>query len=721
LIFFNKKNKGQYPAPHNEEHAKQVLEIVKELNNKFQRKIEKIDENLIKQLAYGATGELSFMTAVIGGIAAQETLKAISGKFTPIKQWLYFDASEVLPSSDLPVEEFQPIGSRYDGQIVILGRSLQEQIKQSNWFLVGSGAIGCEVLKIWALMGLGCGSKGMVHITDMDIIEKSNLNRQFLFRAKDIEQLKSKTAAQAVKKMNPNLNIVAYSNRVGPDTEELFNDKFYNSLDGVCNALDNVEARMYMDTQCIFYRKPLLESGTLGTKGNTQVIVPFLTESYASSRDPPEKNIPVCTLHHFPNTIDHTIQWARDIFEGLFKNQPESVNSYLRNPNFMEGLQKQSTGAKLEILNSIKSCLVTDKPLKFEHCVEWARIKFEEYFNNNIQQLLYNFPADMVTSNGTPFWSGPKRAPKPIQFNPENLMHLEFILSAANLRAHIFGLKGSRDLEFLKKISNSFSTPTFVPKKVKISVNENEEKDKKQDVADEDEEETCKRILSELPVPSKFAGYKLDAIDFEKDDDTNFHLDFITSTANLRATNYSIPIADKHKVKGIAGKIIPAMVTTTALVCGLVCIELLKIIQKKKLEDLKNGFVNLALPFIGFSEPLQPPKTKVRDNWSWTLWDRFDVDEDLTLQQFIDHFKNKYQLQITMISCGVSMIYSFFLSKDKLSERLPKKLSEVVTSITKQPLPTQKNHLTFEICVNRMEDEDDEDVDVPYVKYQFRK
>ena len=59
--------------------------------------------------------------------------------------------------------------------------------------------------------------------------------------------------------------------RVGPETESAFNDDFFESLDGVANALDNVEARNYMDRRCVYYRLPLLESGTLGTKGNTQV------------------------------------------------------------------------------------------------------------------------------------------------------------------------------------------------------------------------------------------------------------------------------------------------------------------------------------------------------------------------------------------------------------------------------------------------------------------
>lgn len=79
------------------------------------------------------------------------------------------------------------------------------------------------------------------------------------------------------------------------------------------NALDNVVARQYMDRRCVFYRKPLLESGTLGTKANVQVVIPHLTESYSSSQDPPEKSIPMCTLKSFPNAIEHTIEVSRSL------------------------------------------------------------------------------------------------------------------------------------------------------------------------------------------------------------------------------------------------------------------------------------------------------------------------------------------------------------------------------------------------------------------------
>lgn len=119
-------------------------------------------------------------------------------------------------------------------------------------------------------MGIGSG-KGTIYITDMDIIEKSNLNRQFLFRPNDVQKPKSHTAAAAIKKMNKSINIVAHENRVGTESEKIYDDKFFEALDGVANALDNVEARIYMDRRCIYYRKMLIDAGTLGTMGSTQV------------------------------------------------------------------------------------------------------------------------------------------------------------------------------------------------------------------------------------------------------------------------------------------------------------------------------------------------------------------------------------------------------------------------------------------------------------------
>merc|ERR1719449_19003 len=203
-------------------------------------------------------------------------------------------------------------------------------------------------------MGLGCNNSegGEVIVTDMDMIEKSNLNRQFLFRTWDINKHKAATAVAAVKAMNPKASFKSMEMRVGPETENIYNDSFFEPLDGVANALDNVEARTYMDRRCVYYNKPLLESGTLGTKGNTQVVIPKVTESYSSSQDPPAKSIPICTLKNFPNAIEHTLQWARDWFEGIFKQTPGDANAYLGTPDFLAQLASQQN-TKLDTLERV--------------------------------------------------------------------------------------------------------------------------------------------------------------------------------------------------------------------------------------------------------------------------------------------------------------------------------------------------------------------------------
>lgn len=61
--------------------------------------------------------------------------------------------------------------------------------------MVGAGAIGCELLKNYAMLGIGSAAPGSIVLTDPDHIEKSNLTRQFLFRKKHITKPKASTAA----------------------------------------------------------------------------------------------------------------------------------------------------------------------------------------------------------------------------------------------------------------------------------------------------------------------------------------------------------------------------------------------------------------------------------------------------------------------------------------------------------------------------------------------
>ena len=272
-------------------------------------------------------GGRSPMAAVFGGLVGQEVIKAATGKFHPLFQWLYFDSLESGPSEPLPAEALAPQGGRYDGQIAVLGRDLNAALGKANVFLVGAGALGCEFIKNFALMGVACGG-GEVTLTDDDTIEKSNLSRQFLFRNSNIGQPKSTVAAAAALKINPALRVRALQNRVSPETEGVFDDAFWGGLDLVTNALDNVNARLYVDSRCVYFGKALLESGTLGTKCNTQMVIPGATENYGASRDPPERSAPMCTVHSFPHNIDHCLTWAKSEFEGLFSNAPSQARAY---------------------------------------------------------------------------------------------------------------------------------------------------------------------------------------------------------------------------------------------------------------------------------------------------------------------------------------------------------------------------------------------------------
>ncbi|TAQ87534.1 hypothetical protein B7494_g4141 [Chlorociboria aeruginascens] len=714
---------GYLPRPQNKQDAAVVIGSAEAFIKQEKLEVE-VDEKLLAELSYQAQGDLSPMAAFFGGLAAQEVLKAVSGKFHPINQWLYFDSLESLPTNSPRSEELcRPLNSRYDGQIVVFGREFQEKIANINEFLVGAGAIGCEMLKNWAMIGLATGPKGKISVADMDSIEKSNLNRQFLFRPKDVGKMKSDTAAAAVQAMNPDLkgHIVTLRDRVGPDTEHVFDESFWGQLDGVTNALDNVDARTYVDRRCVFFRKPLLESGTLGTKGNTQVILPHLTESYSSSQDPPEQSFPMCTLKSFPNKIEHTIAWSRELFESYFVKPAETVNLYLTQPNYIETTLKQG-GNEKGTLETIRDFLVDDKPLSVEDCIKWARLQFEKQYNNNIQQLLYNFPKDSLSSSGAPFWSGPKRAPEPLKFDPENEFHWNFIVAGANLHAFNYGIntKGL-DSVAIQKVLDNMIIPDFSPSSsVKIQADDSEP-DPNANTSSFDDSSELDEITNKLPAPKQLAGFKLQPVEFEKDDDTNHHIDFITAASNLRAENYRIELADRHKTKFIAGKIIPAIATTTALVTGLVILELYKVLDgKTDIEQFKNGFINLALPFFGFSEPIASPKatyqSKTGDVAIDKLWDRFEV-EDITLKELISHFEEK-GLHITMLSSGVSLLYASFFPQAKLKERLPLKLSELVEFISKKAVPEHQKNVIFEICAD---DESGEDVEVPYIMMKLRK
>ncbi len=121
---------------------------------------------------------------------------------------------------------------RLDGLRLCLGEELVSKIQDTRLFMVGSGAIGCELLKNYAMLSLASGPKGNITLTDPDIIEVSNLSRQFLFREKHLRMSKSTVAGASAIQMNP-----------------LLKGKVTSRLDMVCEQSENVYSDHFLHTK----------------------------------------------------------------------------------------------------------------------------------------------------------------------------------------------------------------------------------------------------------------------------------------------------------------------------------------------------------------------------------------------------------------------------------------------------------------------------------------
>ena len=315
---------------------------------------------------------------------------------------------------------------------------------------------------------------------------------------------------------------------------------------------------------------------------------------------------------------------------------------------------------------------------------------------------------------------------------------MNYVYAAAHLRASIYGINASgMNRESVKELASRVSLPEFVPRSgVKIAVNDSEAAEQQNSVsADSDDPEVLAAELKKQ-IAEKMASLSFTSVqpqDFEKDDDSNHHIDFVTACANLRAMNYEITPVDRHTVKGIAGKIIPAIATTTALVSGLVALELYKVIdgpdssaapesdQFKRhwnLDRFKNGFVNLALPFVGFSSPIAVPKASYDGGKThYTLWDHFTVkaSEVKDLNALIELFKSKHGWSLSMLTAGTMMLYSFFSAKP---ERLTMPIDQIYATVMKQPIPEHVDILELGAA---FEDAEGNDVETPTIKLYLKK
>ena len=762
---FYLKNNCTLPELNNMEQAKSIVENVKKMYDMAKERkypcyaeIQDFDEKVVLNVARWASSHITPICAFFGGIIAQEIIKT-TGKYIPIDQWLIFDFFESVESLGDDIDRTLK-NCRYDDQIAIFGNEIQKKIQESNMFMVGAGATGCEFLKNFAMMGFCTEPNKKFVVTDNDNIEMSNLNRQFLFRKEDIGKPKSEIAIKSVMKMNPSLKGEGLQLKVCEETEETFNEDFWSNQDYIIYAVDSVDARKYIDTKVVFHQKIAVDSGTLGTLAQSQIIIPYKTITYKDKAPSGVvKTIPQCTLRHFPSLIEHCIEWSKDSFYGYFGDSLNQVKKFFNDLNeFKELIKREGTApyqlTKLEYLKKQIDIIVT-KDIK-KMC-QFGVDCYTENFDHNIQQLLSIYPPDYKTSINdkiVDFWSGSKRLPHPIKFNPKDDLCLNYVIKFVQILSHAFNIpltKEDLSKENIQKICEDIKIPEFIKKQnMKIDLddgNDNNKNEEKNECLFEETEEMKKEreiaqkkmdeIMKELEKIKRedYDMSKINPEEFEKDHDENGHIDFIHAGANLRASNYQIDQCDRNKTKKIAGKIIPTVLTTSAAIAGVVALQLYATFKTSENKYFRETFFNLNSNYFYFSIPHEPIKTldKAPDAVNgafkavpegWTSWDRIEIKGSKTCGEMCEYLKEKYQIIVDTIFIDKIMVYDTFLEIKKNKDL---KIEDVYSKSIGKPISDKKKFLSVNVVAYvpeaKIMEKDYKNVSVlsPLIKYMFRE
>ena len=161
------------------------------------------------------------------------------------------------------------MSNKYDRQMRIDGWN-QENLNKSTVFIAGIGALGSFIATNLALSGIG-----RLILCDMDTIELTNLNRQLLFRKKDIRKYKSEVAAKQLRKINPDIDIISLPMRL-----ESVKRSYYEMSDIIVGGLDSFDARRWLNSLAVDLKKPLVSGGMYGLMGQVQRIIPYDTPCF---------------------------------------------------------------------------------------------------------------------------------------------------------------------------------------------------------------------------------------------------------------------------------------------------------------------------------------------------------------------------------------------------------------------------------------------------------
>ncbi|KAM9301555.1 SUMO-activating enzyme subunit 2 [Gastrophryne carolinensis] len=408
---------------------------------------------------------------------------------------------------------------------------LARAVDASRVLVVGAGGIGCELLKNLVLTGFT-----HLHVIDLDTIDVSNLNRQFLFQKKHVGRSKAEVAKESVLQFCPAADITTYHDSI---MNADYDVEFFRKFTLVMNALDNKAARNHVNRMCLAADIPLIESGTAGYLGQVTVIKKGVTECYECRPKPTQKTFPGCTIRNTPSEPIHCIVWAKYLFNQLFgeEDSDQEVSPDTADPEAAWNPTEAAEHAKASN---------EDGDIKRVSTKTWAQnisydpVKlFHKLFKDDIQYLLV---MDKLWKKRTP----------PVPLDWENLHNSALDSSEQKNDSLPVGLKDQQVLD-VSAYARLFA-------------------------------DSVKALWGQLKQKGEAASLVWDKDDMHA-------LDFVTAAANLRMHIFSMNMKSRFDVKSMAGNIIPAIATTNAIISGLIVLEGLKVLSGN-LEQCRTVFLN---------------------------------------------------------------------------------------------------------------------------------
>jgi ubiquitin-activating enzyme E1 len=575
-------------------------------------------EQFLRQIITLWVSPNPLLATLFGSYIAGETLKYI-GRYKPLNQWFHFDCTEIFkhqpklkPDIEYTVEN-------------IIGNEAFQKIQNLEILMVGVGALGCEYLHQFASLGFGTGPLGEIHIVDNDTVSITNLNRQYLFNEASIGQNKAEAAVKQMKKLSPKMNLKSHSSILSETTENVYGDDFFDGVDIIVSAVDNMEARKYLVEKARLHNKWLFDSGTLGTTFSFTPIIPnHSSTDYYLNHKPKESETPevTCTGRGLPTKIADIYQESHTMFLKEFTDKPIKFQA-------QKNLAPDAADSTESFYLDCEE--LANDPVTF--CFKQAKDLLETCFIRDINDIILSHAAEEVDSEGQNFWRAPKRYPSPLA-NLTSDDAVRFVLSAAGLYAKTFSL----NLHFTSEEAMNFLT------------NANPHITKTQNVI-----ENHSTSIS---------------VEFDKDDDDL--LDFCYYFSKLRCQNYRYQGVDKEKLRILVGKITPSIIISTSQAVTLSMVEILKYVQNLPYKEFTTGYGDMALPTLSQTRPIKCEEDSTT-HASW--WNLIVIKEKLTVQQIVDYLENKFSVTVNQILYRSQAIYrkakKILLTK-KMSDKLAK-------------------------------------------------